>query len=475
MKIRMRLTLWYIGVSSLILLTFSLGTYFGMQRLLFRALDQELNSLIESIERNYDPFFEHFQDFLFSPDNTTRYLEHYILVYNNNQRVIFASPMAQRINLDVPLPTFPEKISYTRKIKLVRRLPYLRTSPIGEVTFRVITRQIFFQGNQIGWVTAGSPIQQIEGSMENLLIVLLVAVILAIILVSSGGYLLLRQALLPINRITQKAQIISSTNLSERIPVTHKEDELGRLSQVLNDLLFRLQNAFGSQQQFLADAAHELKTPLAVLRTHWENELNNPAVSLELKEKFVQDIETITRLTHLINNLLLLSQTELIRENFEFLPVRLDTVLDDVIADASIMADLKSQHIEREKFPATSVNGDKVRLYQLFFNIVDNAIKYTPDEGKVWVSLRHENHAALVEVKDSGMGIPVEDIPHIFERFYRVQKDRARKTGGSGLGLSICKLIAESHQGSISVQSEENQGTNFAVRLPLLENGEDKS
>ncbi len=469
MKIRMRLTLWYIGVSSLILLTFSLGTYLGMQRLLFRALDQQLNSLIESIERNYDPFFEHFQDFLFSPDNATRYLEHYIIVYNNNQKVIFASPIAQRINLNVPLPTFPEKIAFTRKIKLVRRLPYLKTSPESEVTFRVIGRQIFFQGNRIGWITAGSPIQRIESSMENLLEVLLVAVILAIIFISTGGYILVRQALMPINRITQKAQKISSSNLNERIEVPHKEDELGKLSQVLNDLLYRLQNAFESQQQFQADAAHELKTPLALLRTHWENELNNPAVSLELKEKFVQDIETITRLSHLINNLLLLSQTESIKENFEFLPVQLDAVLEDVIADATLMADLKAQHIEYEKFPSLSVKGDKVRLYQMFFNIIDNAIKYTPDEGTVRISLKKENNDALVEVQDTGMGIPAEEIPHIFERFYRVQKDRARKTGGSGLGLSICKLIAESHQGTIEVKSEDHQGTTFYIRLPLKE------
>lgn len=466
MKIRVKLALWYFTVTSFILLVFGLGIYFGMQRLLFRALDQELNSLTESIERNYDPFFQNFQDFLFSPDYSARYLEHYILVYNNNQKVIFASPMAQRIDLNIPLPGNTQKIGYTRKVKFAGSMPYIRGGSEEEVTFRVISRRIFFRQNPIGWVTAGSPIQRIEDSMKNLLRVMLVAIIVATGLVAGGGYFLTRKTLQPVHRITQKARKISSSNLDERIDITNSEDELGQLSRVLNDLLQRLQKSFENQQQFMADAAHELKTPLALLRTHWENELNNPKVPLEMKERFVQDIETITRLSHLINNLLLLSHTEPVSAHFDFGPVKLNDILEDVISDASIMAELKLQTIQNESFPAIVVNGDKSRLYQLFFNILDNAIKYTPEKGTIEINLRSEQNQAVIEIRDNGTGIPVEDIPKIFERFYRVKKDRARKTGGSGLGLAICKLIAESHRGTIEVESELGKGTVFYIKLP---------
>jgi len=303
--------------------------------------------------------------------------------------------------------------------------------------------------------------------MENLLKVLLATILLSIILLALASYLLTRKALHPVYIITKKANQISQNNLEERIQVPVENDELGQLSQVLNNLLDRLQKAFTTQQQFLADAAHELKTPLSVLRAHWESELNNEEISLEMKEKFVQDIETLSRLSHLINNLLLLSKTEAVRSTFDFQPVQLDDVLNEVLSDARVLADLKSQKIEVIDLRPVKINGDWMRLYQLFFNIIDNSIRYGSESGKIWISLKKDEHWNMVEIRDNGPGITADDLPHIFDRFYRAQKDRARKTGGSGLGLSISQLIAQSHDGKIEVESDVGKGSIFRVKFTI--------
>jgi HAMP domain-containing protein len=290
MKIRIRLTSWYFGISLIILIIFSLATYLGMRRLLFDALDKELNILAETIERDYDPFFGHFQGFLFEPDNINRYLDHYLMVYNTSRDLIYASPMTQLVKLNIPLPKDNIEMAYLKEFTVEKKTPYLFSSP-GKITFRVIARQLFSENRFIGWVVIGLPIERIQDSMDNLIKVLAVSILFAVVLVGSASYILTKRALSPINQITRKATRISYSNISERIEVANPEDELGRLTEVLNNLLDRLEKAFESQKEFLADAAHELKTPLSTLRAYWEGELNNPKISLDLKEKMVQDIE----------------------------------------------------------------------------------------------------------------------------------------------------------------------------------------
>jgi signal transduction histidine kinase len=467
-KIRIRLTLWFFSISLLILLVFSLGTYFGMQRLLFEALDKELDVLASSIERSYDPFFDKFSEVDFLHDNENRFLEYYLLVYDQSANPVYISPLSSIISFGIPLNEDKIETGYTLKTTLKENIPFLNSGPEGETTFRLICRQLLFQKHRVGWIIVGLSIEPIKESMENLLDVLLGTILVSILLLAIASYLLTRKALHPVYIITKKANQISKNNLNERIQVPVENDELGQLSRVLNNLLDRLQRAFSAQQEFLADAAHELKTPLSVLRAHWESELNNAKLSLEIKEKLVQDIETISRLSHLINNLLLLSKTEAVSSTFDFQPVQLDEVINEVLSDARVLADMKSQKIEVVDLPSVKIRGDKTRLYQLFFNIMDNSIRYGSEAGKIWISLKTSDKWNLVEIRDNGPGISANDLPRIFDRFYRAEKDRARKTGGSGLGLSICRLIVESHDGEIEVESEKGKGTIFRVKLPVL-------
>lgn len=439
-----------------------------MQRLLFEALDKELDVLASSIERSYDPFFNKFSELDFFHDNENLFLEYYLRVYDKNANPIYVAPLSTIISFDIPLSENKIEEGYTLKTKISQKIPFLNPDPAGEVTFRLICRQLFYHQQRVGWIIVGLSIERIEESMQNLLNVLLGTILVSILLLALTSYFLTRKALHPVNIITKKADQISQNNLEERIQVPVENDELGQLSQVLNNLLDRLQGAFMAQQQFLADAAHELKTPLSVLRAHWESELNNAELSIEIKEKLVQDIETISRLSHLINNLLLLSKTEALRSTFEFNLVQLDEIIDEVLSDARVLADMKAQYIEVVDLQPVKIRGDRMRLYQLFFNIMDNAIRYGSESGQIWISLRVSDNWNIVEIRDNGPGISPEDLPHIFDRFYRAQKDRARKTGGSGLGLSICQLIANSHDGEIEVESETGKGSVFRVKLPIM-------
>jgi signal transduction histidine kinase len=448
-------------------MVFSLGTYFGMRQLLFQAVDKELDILASTIERSYDPFFDEFSELGIFHENINRYLDYYLIVYNKNGAPVYSSPLTSYITFDVPLIRDEIERGFTISQISAEKIPFIKSEPDSEVTFRIICRQLFYQKKQLGWITVGLSIESIKHSMENLLNVLIGAIFGGILLVGISGYFLTRKALHPVNIITAKANQISQDNLDERISVPSENDELGQLSTVLNNLLDRLHQAFTTQQQFLADAAHELKTPLSILRAHWESEINNPNLSMEIKETLVQDIETISRLAHLINNLLLLAQTEAVRSRFEYKHVHLDKIINDVISDAKILADMKSQKIERIDLQPVEIMGDRTRLYQLYFNIIENAIKYSPESAKISITLRIEDNWALVEIRDNGVGISQEHIPHLFDRFYRIQKDRARKTGGSGLGLSISLLIAQSHGGKIEVESEIGKGSLFIIRLPL--------
>ena len=467
MKIRTRLTLWYFSISFFILIIFCAGTYYGVKKLLFSTLDKELDVIASTIEESYNIDKDEFSEIQSGNENTVNFSQYYLVIYNKEKYLIYSSQIARKLSFDIPLTANGNKASYLIDSKVPRRNEFFNSHKNGNVTFRLMNRRLTNNDRTVGWITVGLPIGHIEYSMEHLIYYILIGGFIGILLISVGSYFIIQKTLSPVNAITQKANKISKDNLHERIQIYNSEDELGQLSIVLNNLLDRLQNAFENQQQFMADAAHELKTPLSILRSHWEGELNNPEIPLELKEKFVSDVETITRLNHLINNLLLLSQTESPKSQFDFKPIRIDEILREAVSDIKILAEIKSQKIIIKNFLPGIVFGDRLRLFQLFFNLLENAVKYNQEEGNIILNVKLNSDFVIVEIGDNGPGIPASDIPFIFNRFYRVQKDRARKTGGTGLGLSICKLITELHKGEIEVNSKPGEITIFKVKLPL--------
>jgi signal transduction histidine kinase len=462
------MSLWYFGTSAALLLIFSLLTFFSARHLAFRALDREHEVIAASIEGQYDPKTDTFKDLDDVPYHVNRHLkESYMIVYDAQEKPVFQSPMAKKFSLPIELVK-QDKISKRIIDHPIGKVHAFATTGDNNVRLLAVSRKLYVDEKEVGWLVIATPIEDIHHAARLLLISLIGGGVLVGTLAGVWSYFLTKRNLRPLSNITAAARRIGSANLYETIEVEHKNDEIGQLAAVLNDLLKRLREAFDSQRRFVADGAHELKTPLAIVRSHWEEELNNPDLPREVKEKLVGDIEAITRLTRVINNLLLLSQTELVESGFDMTTVHLDELLQDLHSETEVLASMKMQELTVFTAQPAVVRGDRDRLYQLFFNLIDNAVKFTPETGKITVSLTVENGEALTRVEDTGVGIPDADLPHVFERFYRVGKDRSIETGGSGLGLSICKMIAESHKGSVTVASRVGGGSTFTVRLPVV-------
>jgi len=263
---------------------------------------------------------------------------------------------------------------------------------------------------------------------------------------------------------TVAKQISRADDLSLRVPHSDRIDEIGVLARALNETLERLERLFQTQQRLLADVSHELRTPLTAIRGNVDlmrRMGDGDAESLEIIQ------EEVDRLTRLVGDLTLLARADAGGLPLNLKPVELDNLLFEVYRQVSMLA--KPVEVLVAEVDQVCVNGDSDRLKQLLLNLVENGIKYTPKGGRVTVSLAKANNWAQITVSDNGVGIPSEDLPFIFDRFYRVDKARNRSQGGSGLGLAIAKWVAQAHGGDIYVESEVNVGTTFTVVLPVLE------
>jgi heavy metal sensor kinase len=270
----------------------------------------------------------------------------------------------------------------------------------------------------------------------------------------------------PIQAITQTAREIEEKNLSQRLQVQSK-DELGNLASTLNQMFERLEAAFNRERQFTADVSHELRTPLAIA----QGEATLALRQERSQEEYRRTLEIISRetshLSNIINRLLFLAQSDA-GQALAFEAINLKSLLTDLASDAEILFEEKNINFKLDAPNDPIIKGDKVRVRELFLNLLDNAVRYTPPMGNVTITLGTKDNEATVAVKDTGVGIPGDQIPNIFKRFYRVDKSRSRSAGGAGLGLAICQRIAELHKGRIEVESKEGMGSVFTVYLPLV-------
>jgi signal transduction histidine kinase len=255
--------------------------------------------------------------------------------------------------------------------------------------------------------------------------------------------------------------------LSKRLEVAPTGDELERLSQTLNEMIARLENAFQKITRFTADASHELRTPLAVMRTTAEVALRAPQADGEHREALEQIVAEIERMSHLVENLLLIAKADSGAADLKKRRVDIVEAVREACSEASVLARVKGLRFEAQ-LPETSlwVNGDRDALRRLFLILLDNAVKYTPAGGSLVVAVSAQDGCVLGTVRDSGIGIAREHLPHLFARFYRADRARSRADGGAGLGLAIGRWIAEVHGGRLSVESEPQHGSSFHVELP---------
>jgi heavy metal sensor kinase len=312
------------------------------------------------------------------------------------------------------------------------------------------------------------PISEINDVLANLFSIFIFLIPVAVVVSVAGGWFLASRSFKPVDDIARTARAITAHNLDQRIQPTGIDDELGRLVATFNEMFSRLQLSFAQIQQFSSDASHELRTPLTIMRGELELALRSKKNSSEEYRKVLSSsLEETMHMSAIIENLLTLAKADRGFTHLKTEDVWLRPIIQDLFEDSEMLAERKHITVRLGTLDDALIIGDAVRLRQLFLNLIDNAIKYTPDNGTVEISLVREQRFASVKIKDSGVGIPAEELPKIYDRFYRVDKARTRELGGSGLGLSIAKWIVDIHGGTISVDSEVNVGTSFTVSLPL--------
>ena len=336
---------------------------------------------------------------------------------------------------------------------------------------RTISVPLLIGDRPIGTLQIASSTELIYSLRKTLFSILLITTLISMGLSGILSWFVIGKTLAPIQTVTETALQISHANdLSRRIPYHGSDkDEIGLLILSFNETLERLENLFASQQRFLADVSHELRTTLTVIKANADLLRMMNKIDLESLNSIKDETD---RLTRMVGDLLLLAQADTGKLPLNFKPIELDCLLFDVLKDLKPLAGnrIKLKVLDIDQ---VLINGDVDRIQQVIVNLLSNAIKYTPGNGAITLTLNKEDDSAKLTIKDNGPGIPKEDLPHIFERFYRAEKSRTRsKSSGFGLGLSIAYWIVTAHGGKIEVESEEGMGTTFIVWLPLADSKE---
>jgi len=281
-----------------------------------------------------------------------------------------------------------------------------------------------------------------------------------------GSRWLARQALTPVDVLTATAEQISVPSLKTRVALDAPYEEFARLAQVFNAMLDRLHKVFEGQRQFIADAAHEMQTPLTVIKGTIEVALHKSRSADDYRDALVTNLGQVERLSTLTRSLLTLAQFAGDRPPVKLVPLALEPLVQNLVQELTVLAEDRKVQLTLETHPVPLVLGDDGRLTQLLINLLDNALAHTPPEGTVTLRLRPENGQMVVEVEDTGPGIAPEHLPHLFERFYRGDPAHDRESGGAGLGLAIVKEIAEAHGGTMHATSTLGKGSIFTLTLP---------
>jgi two-component system OmpR family sensor kinase len=348
----------------------------------------------------------------------------------------------------------------------------IRDVTVANTRLRVLTTPVEFAGTDrlVAYIQVATSLAAVQTTQQILLIILLAGSVVSMLIAGLAGWVSTKQALSPLEAVTNTAlQITRADDLSRRIPYSGPpNDEVGQLINAFNQTLSRLENLFESQRRFLADVGHELRTPLTVIKGNVDLMRRMDCTDEESMEGIEEEVD---RLTRLVGDLLLLAQAESGKLPLAHRTVELDTLLLDALHQMRVLAGERIQ-LKLGEIDQVLVCGDPDRLKQVLVNLIGNAIQYTPAGGEVIVGLGKVQSQAHLTISDTGPGIPPEDIPHIFERFYRGEKSRTRSKNGKkgfGLGLSIAYWIVRNHGGQIEVAPREPHGTTFSVWLPLAE------
>lgn len=461
--IRVRLTLWYVALLTLGLVGFSALLYFSLSQTLFAELDRALaaegGQMNAEVEIDVDKK-RHGERLKFDEKEDELEPGDAVALYDLAGTRVFANDRSH-------LPPVPAGEALARAAQGKHAFSTVTMSDGS--TWRLLTRPAVYKERTVGVLQVARSQGEVDAVLGSLGTLLAIALPLMLVPAFAGGLFLAGRALDPVDRIVQTAEHIGAEDLSRRLNVATSSDELGRLAATFDRMLDRLERAFQRQRQFTADAAHELRTPLALLTSQADLALAQPRTQAEYRAALESIRTDTTRMSQLLADLLTLARADAGHEPLVIERLDLNALTDDVVSTMSPLAEgcgvrlavADAEHV-------AMVEADQTRLTQLLVNLVDNGIKYTPAGGTVTVSVAETRDGPVLEVADTGVGIAPEHLPHVFERFYRVDKARSRADGGAGLGLAICQWIARAHGGDIRVESQPGRGTAFRVRFPAV-------
>jgi two-component system OmpR family sensor kinase len=455
MTLRARLTLWYAAVLTLVLLAFGVAVYALLSLSLIRQIDATLNVAADDIR----------------------------LAFRRDVTGIRLPPMALDLTANVYVQIWDTAGSLVVQNISVAETPFdpdrlkagdaaFSDTRFNGIHLRVLTYPLVAQpeGTVVGTMQLASPLTTVDEAQHSLLSLLLSGGLMAVLLAALVGWTTAAAALRPLEQVTETAlQITRADDLSRRIPLSGPaQGEVGRLIIAFNETLERLENLFETQRRFLADVSHELRTPLTTI-------LGNLDLMRKMGQLDAESLEAISsetqRMKRLVQDILVLTQAESGRLPLARSELELDTLILEVFQLSKVLAQDRVE-VRLGQEDQARVMGDRDRLKQVLLNLMSNAIEYTPPGGAVTLGLACVGDWARVTVSDTGPGIPQEELPHIFERFYRVDRSRKRTgQGGAGLGLSIAYWITRSHEGRLEVASEVGKGTTFSVWLPQSGSG----
>lgn len=454
MSLRLRFTLLYSFLMGFILVIFGVVVYFGVNYILVDQVDIMLANVADEVIRNTEVNAVG-ELSVVNPPQLNMNVNASVQLWSNDGEIIATSPSIGLLSQ----PLDP--------IGLSNNVTMYQDSQIGDSHWRVLTIPLTLENRFIATLQVGTSLEVIDATRQSFVSTMFLISMGVVFLAGLISWGVLGRALSPLETIADTVdQINKADDLSRRIPYQgNPQDELGYLALSFNQTLQRLETLFTSQQRFLADVSHELRTPLTVIKGN---------VDLIRRIKVADDDilngmdDEVGRLNRLVGGLLMLAQAESGKLALSFGQVELDLLLTEVFTEVRILASNKVK-VHLNDIDQVIVRGDRDRLKQVLLNLIANAIQYTPAGGEVFLSLSKIADQGRLIVRDTGPGIPAQDLPHIFDRFYRAEKSRTRsRSSGFGLGLSIAKWIIEQHGGQIKVESKEAEGTTFVIWLKAI-------
>ena len=464
-SVRARLTAFYVVVLAVVLVIVGGLVYLLLARILHSRVDENLLAVMSTAATSLENDLAEGQDPADAARSTTAELasrQQMLAIYDSLGRLLADQGRDEDVEIQLPaLDTFssPEPLLLTI------------TETDGDDRYRLAMRRVLLPKHQVAFiVVVGGSLETIDEELSALLDTLGFVVPVALLLAGGAGWFLAHRSLAPVVVMAERARRLGGEDLSRRLPVANPRDELGRLACAFNELLGRLEASMQQQRQFMADASHELRTPITTTRTAANVALQQRREEDDYRQTLVIIEQQATRLSRIVDDLFTLARADAGTYPLRRQPMYLDEIVDEAVAGARILATTRDVRVECTTVPSASLTGDEELIRRMLTNLLDNAVRHSPAGSLVTVALRSTAAGFAIMVTDQGPGIPAANQPHIFERFYRVDASRSRasRDSGAGLGLALVRWVAMLHGGSVALTASTAAGSTFTVELPAL-------